>query len=236
MSENSADARPFGRRRQERKHLMSVSGHTLGGRLPLAERSHLSGSQQQLFDRMTESVVPWAERTGFASRTEDGRFIGPFNPALLSPVIAGRFLDFQAAEEKSTWLTARVRQVVILAVGAVWRSAYELYAHSAAGRMAGLPEEAVEALAAGEVPGELSASERCAWWFAHQLTAGRRVEQLAYDQARAAFGTRGIADMVFLIGASQTVCGVLNAFEIPVPETATPAEHASRTAVRTGGA
>jgi hypothetical protein len=36
--------------------------------------------------------------------------------------------------------------------------------------------------------------------------------------AEAAFGTRGLADMLFLIGAYQTVCGVLNAFEIPAPK------------------
>jgi 4-carboxymuconolactone decarboxylase len=38
-----------------------------------------------------------------------------------------------------------------------------------------------------------------------------------YEQARAAFGTEGIADLLFLIGAYQAVCGVLNAFEVPAP-------------------
>jgi 4-carboxymuconolactone decarboxylase len=128
-------------------------------------------------------VVPWAERVGFASRTDDGRFIGPFNPSLLSPVTAGSFLDFQAAEEKNTSLSPRVRQVVILAVGAVWRSAYELYAHPAEGRETGLSAEAVQALAVGQ----------------------------------RAFGTNGLADMLLLIGAYQTVCGLLNTFEIPAP-------------------
>lgn len=33
------------------------------------------------------------------------------------------------------------------------------------------------------------------------------------------FGTQGITDMLFLIGAYQTVCGLLSAFEIPAPET-----------------
>ena len=71
---------------------MSSSGDALGGRLPLAERSALSEPQQQLYDRMTESVVPWGEHAGFATQTSDGRFIGPFNPALQSPVISGSFL------------------------------------------------------------------------------------------------------------------------------------------------
>jgi 4-carboxymuconolactone decarboxylase len=40
---------------------------------------------------MTKSVVPWAERAGFASQTRDGRLIGRFNPALQSPVVGGSF-------------------------------------------------------------------------------------------------------------------------------------------------
>jgi 4-carboxymuconolactone decarboxylase len=197
---------------------MSSSETKLGGRLPLAERSALSGPQQQLFDRMTESAVPWAESAGFQARTKDGRFIGPYNPALQSPVISGSFLAFQFAEQKNTSLTPRMRQVVILAVGAVWHSAYELYAHSAEARTIGLPGQVVQALAAGQMPGELSAAEQAAWRFTRQLTAERQVEQSVYDQAHAALGTQGIADMLLLIGAYQTVCGVLSAFEIPAPE------------------
>ncbi len=88
---------------------MSSSDSELGGRLPLKERSELSEPQQQLFDRMTRSAVPWAERTGFAGRDQDGRFIGPFNAFLLSPVIADSFFfGFQTSEEQNTSLTPRV--------------------------------------------------------------------------------------------------------------------------------
>ena len=138
---------------------------------------------------------------------------------LQSPVIAGSFLRFQAAEQENTSLTPQVRQVVVLAVGAVWRSAYELYAHSAVARSVGLPDQVVRALAAGQMPGELSAAEQAAWQFTHQLTTQRHVDQPIYDQAHAVFGAQGITDMLFLIGAYQAVCGILSAFEIPAPET-----------------
>jgi 4-carboxymuconolactone decarboxylase len=69
------------------------------------------------------------------------------------------------------------------------------------------------------MPGDLSADEQAAWRFTRQLTADRRVDQSVYDQARAAFGTHGLSDMLCLIGAYQTVCGILNAFEIPAPQT-----------------
>jgi hypothetical protein len=57
-----------------------------------------------------------------------------------------------------------------------------------------------------------------AWRFARQVTTDRQVDQLLYDQARPAFGTQGITDMLLLIGSYQTVCGVLNAFQIPAPK------------------
>jgi hypothetical protein len=39
-------------------------------------------------------------------------------------------------------------------------SAHELYAHSAVARSAGLPDQVVRELAAGQMPGELSAAEQ----------------------------------------------------------------------------
>jgi 4-carboxymuconolactone decarboxylase len=62
----------------------------------------------------------------------------PFNPALLNPAIAAPFLDLQSAEQMHTSLSARVREVVILAVGDAWQADYELYAHVAVARTAGL--------------------------------------------------------------------------------------------------
>jgi 4-carboxymuconolactone decarboxylase len=204
-------------RSNQNEYHAADSGDALGGRLPLAEPDALSDPQRRLYDRMTASVVPWAERAGFTSQVSGGRFIGPFNPALRSPLVCGAFLQFQAAEEENTSLSPRVRQVVILAVGAVWHSPYELYAHSAVGLSVGLPGHVVQVLVAGQLPGELTDAEQAAWRFTHQLVTRRRVDQPTYDQARVALGIVGITDMLSLIGAYQTVCGMLNAFEIPAP-------------------
>ena len=64
-----------------------MTDHTdaLGGRLPLADPTDLVGAQRELFDKMTSAVVPWADDTGFHSTTDDGRFIGPFNPRAAQP-------------------------------------------------------------------------------------------------------------------------------------------------------
>jgi AhpD family alkylhydroperoxidase len=131
----------------------------LGGRLPLTDPEDLSPAQREIFDRMAALIVPWANDAQFQSTSGDGRLIGPFNPALLNPAIAAPFLDLQFAEQVHTSLTERVREVVILAVGAAWQADYELYAHVAVARKAGLSEQAARAIANGEVPGDLSFEE-----------------------------------------------------------------------------
>ena len=151
-------------------------------------------------------------------QSADGTLIGPFNPLLECPEISASFWDWQHAEGRYTTLSAREREVVILAVGAVWRASYELYAHSAAARTAGLSPDQVDTLAGGAMPDQLSTREQCAWRFAHGLTAERDIEQSLYDEAAKLFGTHGISDMLHLIGNYQTVCGMLNTFDIPAPE------------------
>ena len=189
----------------------------LGGRLPLLDPAGLTGEQKAVYDRLTRTMVEWADKSGFQSTAEGDRLIGPFNPVLLSPGITPAFLDLQEAEQANTSLDGRVRQVVILTVGAVWRSEYELYAHAAVARKAGLPEATIAALASGRVPDELSDQEKLAARFALALSTGHRIEAALYRDAQAAFGPRGLVDIVYLAGCYHIVCGLLNAFEIPAP-------------------
>jgi 4-carboxymuconolactone decarboxylase len=91
---------------------------TLGGRLPLLDPSTLSIAQKETYERLNRTWIRWASGVPFQSKLDDGRLIGPFNPILFSPAISSSFLDLQETEQKNTSLSQRVRQVVILAVGA----------------------------------------------------------------------------------------------------------------------
>lgn len=193
-----------------------MSGN-LGGRLPLVEADTLDAAQRELFDHLRARVVPWADAAGFRSTTADGRFIGPFNAALRSPAVAGAFLELQASEQRHTSLSDRVRQVVILAVGAAWAADYEIYAHSAVARHSGIPDDAVRRLAAGSLPDTLSDEEKVAYRFAQKLSTTHRIDDSTFNQARKAFGDSGIVDIIILAGTYYTVCGLLNAFEVPAP-------------------
>lgn len=197
---------------------MTVHNEKLGGRLPLLDPRALSGAQKEIYDRMNRTFVSWSDRIHFQTKTEDGRLIGPFNPILFSPSISSSFLDLHDAEEKYTSLDERVRQVVILVVGAVWKSDYELYAHSAAARKAGLSENAIRTLATGGLPDDLSSQEKVAQRYARQFSAEHRVDDGLYRSAVHAFGEQGVVDLTYLIGIYHITCGLLNSFEIPAPD------------------
>jgi 4-carboxymuconolactone decarboxylase len=197
---------------------MTVRAESLGGRLPLLDPQGLSAAQKEVYDRLNNTLIRWSDRVHFRSKTEDGRLVGPFNPILYSPGISLPFLDLHDAEEKHTSICERVRQVVILAVGGVWQCEYELYAHAAAAKMAGISENAIRTLMTGGLPDELSAQEKIAQRFAWQLAVKHRVDAATYSAAEEAFGKQGLVDITYLIGIYHLVCGLLSAFEVPVPE------------------
>lgn len=196
---------------------MSAGTDDLGGRLALADPDALTGAQRELFDHITAHAVPWANRSGFAATTSGGRLIGPFNPSLLNAQIGTAFLKLQAAEQQHTSLDERVRQVVILTVGAVWRARYELYAHSAVARQAGLSDTVVDELVAGKTPDGLTEEENVAHRVARALSLSHRIDDDLYRHANQTLGAAGIFELTVLAGIYHTVCGVLNAFDIPAP-------------------
>lgn len=202
---------------------MSDRSDSLGGRLPLADPTCLTGAQRELFDRMMTTVVPWADKTGFQSTTADGRLIGPLNPGLLNPAIGAQFLQLQCTERQHTSLSERVRQVVILTIGAVWHADYELYSHAVAARQAGLSDAAVAILVNGGMPEDLTEQEKVAHRVVQRLSSSRRVDDRLYRDAEKAFSTTGVAEITVLAGIYDTVCALLNVFDVPAPNGGKPA-------------
>jgi 4-carboxymuconolactone decarboxylase len=196
---------------------MTKASQTLGGRLPLADPATLTGAQRELYEALKAKWKPYAKEAGIQVMTADGRLIGPFNSFLLHPEVAAKFEEFQAAEATHTTLSQRVREVVIIAVGAVWGVDYELYAHSALARNAGLSNDAFTALATGGIPDDLSDHEKIAARLVRQLSTRHRVDDELYREAEQAFGRTGLFDIAALMGLYHTVCTLLTLFEVPVP-------------------
>jgi 4-carboxymuconolactone decarboxylase len=188
-----------------------------GGRLPLADPATLTSAQRDLFEALKKTWVVFANALGVQATTEDGRLIGPFNAFLLHPEVTAKLSEFQAAEAAHTTLPPRGREVVIIAVGAVWGADYELYAQINVARKAGLSDDAITTLANGGIPEDLSDHEKIAARLARELSIRHRVDDELYHEAEQAFGRMGLFDIVAVMGVYQTVCSMLTLFEVPAP-------------------
>lgn len=188
----------------------------LGGRLPLLAPADLNHEQPQLYDAMTHTILPEAKRGGFVAQLGDGRFIGPFNALLRVPALAAGFGQW-TAKITQAGLSEEVRQVVILAVGAVWAAEYEIYAHVAAARAEGVAQAAIDDILRRTEPAEVSAEARVAHRLTIAVVEERSIAPNLYDEAIAAFGIDGLMAILSLIGQYQFISSVLTCFKVPSP-------------------
>lgn len=193
----------------------------LGGRLKLLESQTLNPDQQKLYDYLIATKVSWAKQNHFAGALEDGRLIGPFNAFLYSPKMARAFNDWIDAESADSSLSPTVRQLIILTVGASWNATYEIYAHEAVGKNAGLTDAVLDSIKAHLLPAKLTAEEAAAYKFTSSLVNKKNVQDELYSETTALLTEKGVADMVNLIGLYMAVSALLNAFEIPAPQAET---------------
>jgi 4-carboxymuconolactone decarboxylase len=167
-----------------------------------------------LYDSLVVKEVAWAEGAGVRAIAPDGTLLGPFNPLLFSPALGAAQVGVFRADKAATSLSPRVHEIVVLTVGAAWRSDYELYAHGAMAKAAGVPDAVIRALASGQAPTFESDEEATAHAFTWQLATRHRVDHDTYANAARTFGDKGLVDMVMLIGLYLATCAIINAFEV----------------------
>lgn len=191
----------------------------LGGRLPLLDLSTATPDQLAVAARIKALALPIQQATGIELVSPDGQLIGPLNAYLYNPVSGEAQFDVGETFSSST-LSARVKEVVILSVGGLWGSEYEVWSHTKVARLVGLPEDAIVSLGSGQTPVGLSGSELIAAQFVQELVSTYRVSDELYYAAESAFGRTALVDLVNLASTYLGASAVLNAFEIPVPQEA----------------
>jgi 4-carboxymuconolactone decarboxylase len=188
-------------------------------RLPALRPADLDSAQRELYDSLLANEIPLFDKAGVEVVAADGSLLGPFNPLLLNPALGAAQIGVFRADKASTSLSARVHEIVILTVGAAWASDYELYAHRIVGRRTGLSEDVIQSLVSRRPPDLQDEQEASAYEFTRQLADEHRIESETYARAAEAFGPKGLVDIVLLIGLYLTTCAIINAFDVPAPET-----------------
>ena len=131
----------------------------------------------------------------------DGRLRGPFNAMLLSPRIGDALQSLGAAVRYSGGLTARERELAVLAVATRWRSRFERESHEAVGAQAGLTRAEMAAAAqGGALPATADDREAEVLAWTRVLAARWDADDTAYDRAVAALGRTVAYEVSVLVG------------------------------------
>lgn len=107
--------------------------------------------------------------------------------------------------------------MVILITTAKFGARYAIDGHEYFARRAGLSDEKISSVAAGERPADLTDDERVAYDMAAALNRGGALPESTFRAAVGRLGEQGAAEIVFLVGCFSMVAVTLNAFDIPLP-------------------
>ena len=94
------------------------------------------------------------------------------------------------------------------------------HVHAPLAMNAGIPAEALDQIASGEVPVLKDLLDQVTSGFVLELLQTRRVSDATYRLAVEAFGEAGVVDLTGLVGYYTLLAMTLNTFEVSVPEDA----------------
>ena len=130
----------------------------------------------------------------------DGTLDGPFNAMLYSPAVGDALQALGAALRFRSTLPARAREMAILTVATGMGCAYELEAHTAAGRSAGLEDADLAALREGRALPSWPPFEAAVVEAARRVLARGDLADGEYASCRDAIGEVALVELVTLVG------------------------------------
>jgi len=161
-----------------------------------------------------------AARAGAEGRAALGEvYVRMFNnPAVARAVGAlGEHLRFAGV------LPDDARELAILRYAARQGFGYEWSHHQRPARLAGIPEEAVAALAGEAVPEGLAPERRAVVEAVDAVAARRSIPPEVQERVAAAFGLAGVVEVVALCGLYALMGYTVTAFDVAVEEGFPPA-------------
>jgi 4-carboxymuconolactone decarboxylase len=168
-------------------------------RLDLTAPADLSDAQRAVYEAITGG--PRASQAGTVPiADESGRLLGPFAVMLLTPELGNAMQQVGAKIRFAAALTARERELGILAVAGRLRSDFERLAHEPAALRAGLTQVQVNMVLSGQVPDGLAGDEALVCRLAQVMTADRNLSDEDYAAGVAALGKERLAELTWLVG------------------------------------
>jgi 4-carboxymuconolactone decarboxylase len=180
-------------------------------RLPALSEDKLDHAQRTLLD---------AVRAG--PRGDRVRLGGPFGVYMHAPQYGeltqqlGAFLRFK------TSLEPRVSEFAILCTARMWRAQYEWHAHAPLAAKAGVKPEVIADIKAGRAPKKAAKDESAIFDLVQELYRTRRVGDRNFKRVQGFLGDRATVELVGILGYYVGVSMILNVFNVPLPDGASP--------------
>ena len=178
-------------------------------RLVNLTKPDLKPSQRALYEQITGGKRASGPQH-FRLVDDTGALVGPFGVMLHEPAIGRPLQELGTALRYEVDMSARLREIAILAVAAATNSEFERYAHERVGRAAGLSDCELRDLAnqrfTSDDPVESAAYRFCA-----------DLPDAEYDALREVLSEALIIDLVVLVGYYTTLAHLLRVFRVPAP-------------------
>jgi 4-carboxymuconolactone decarboxylase len=167
----------------------------------------LKGADRELFDHMA-SARAYAEGRAHLGEV----YVRMFNnPGVTAKVGAlGEHLRFHGV------LPDAVRELVILRFAARQRYGYEWSHHQRPAKLAGVAQDTIEALTAGQIPDTLPDASRAALEAVDAVVTKRSIPAEVQQRFVAVHGHAGIVELVALCGLYAMMGNMVSAFDIEI--------------------
>ena len=147
-----------------------------------------------------------------------GRIRGPFSVLLYSPELASKLLPMVPFNRDGTIVESSPRFAGILAAVREREGAYVWAAQVAAAQRAGVPQATIDLLRAKGDPSSLPQDEADVVTYIRQLMRTNRADQAVFDRLKERHGVKWLVELTAISNYYAMLCGVVNAFEVAVPE------------------
>ncbi len=184
-------------------------------RLAKLSPTELDEQQRALYDAIASGPRARGPQL-FALTDADGGLEGPFNAMLLSPPVGGALQALGSAVRYGSGFANRDREIAILVVAHAWNCEFEVYAHEAVGRAAGLSDGELAALRTAEYE-QLPEHDRLIASTSAALAVRSELSDAEFSAARDALGLRLLFELTTLVGYYATLALQLRVFDVPTP-------------------
>ena len=174
-----------------------------GFRLPLPDRDGLDEAARKIYDRFADS--------------DSGSYVGLRGPGgirLHSPKNAVCVQAVNNYIRLEAGISPHVRELSILVTARELDSQFEWTAHEAAALKAGVSPDTIGAVKYRRDTAGVPDADALIIRLGRQIFGDRRVTQETFAEAIAAFGAKGLVDLVSLMGNYAATAALLTAFDM----------------------